>query len=196
MTTKWTKSWNIHSTIIKHFILDTILFVQSTAFDKIIFKCKNQYLYILNIDHYANVTYCTMQFKRLSSMYKQKPYTCMCFRPQRSLRFLVIGRLQNRCGDAFSPFFCQPVKYVIQISSTQSMVAKRGLTIRANVHIPMWKSHLKHSTAEFQFWMQLWTSFHSKTNADARRDRRPDTFLGLKHFLYSPRVWKIWLIQN
>ena len=41
----------------------------------------------------------------------------------------------------------------------QSMVAKRGLTNRANVHTPMWKSHLKNSTAEFQsiqqFWLQL-----------------------------------------
>ena len=46
-----------------------------------------------------------------------------------------------------------------QISHTQSMVAKRSLTNRANVHTPMWKSCLKHSTAEFQsnqqFWLQL-----------------------------------------
>ena len=34
-----------------------------------------------------------------------------------------------------------------QISHTQSMVAKRDLT---NVHTPMWKRRLKHSTAEFQ----------------------------------------------
>ena len=44
------------------------------------------------------------------------------------------------------------------ISHTQSMVAKSGLTNRANVHTPMWKS-LKHSTADFQliqqFWLQL-----------------------------------------
>ena len=46
-----------------------------------------------------------------------------------------------------------------QISYTQSMVAMRGHTNRANVSIPMCKSHLKHSTAEFQsiqqFWLQL-----------------------------------------
>ena len=34
--------------------------------------------------------------------------------------------------------------------NVQSMVAKRGLTYRANVHTSMWKSHSKHSTAEFQ----------------------------------------------
>ena len=46
-----------------------------------------------------------------------------------------------------------------QISHTQSMVAKRGLTNQANIHTHMWKSRLKHSTAEFQsiqqFWLQL-----------------------------------------
>ena len=46
-----------------------------------------------------------------------------------------------------------------QISHTQSMVAKRGLTNWANVHTPMWKSRLKHSAAEIQsiqqFWLQL-----------------------------------------
>ena len=46
-----------------------------------------------------------------------------------------------------------------QISHTQSMVAKRGLTNRANVHTPIWKTRLKYNTAEFQsiqqFWLQL-----------------------------------------
>ena len=37
-----------------------------------------------------------------------------------------------------------------QIFHTQSMVAKRGRTNRANRHTPMWKSQLKHGTAEFQ----------------------------------------------
>ena len=34
-----------------------------------------------------------------------------------------------------------------QISHTQSMVANRGCTNQANVHTPMGKSRLKHSTA-------------------------------------------------
>ena len=42
-----------------------------------------------------------------------------------------------------------------QISHTQSMVAKRGRTNWANVHIPMWKSNLKHSTTEFQLIQQF-----------------------------------------
>ena len=42
-----------------------------------------------------------------------------------------------------------------QISQTQSTVAKRGLTNRANVHTPMRKSHLKHSTAKFQSIQQF-----------------------------------------
>ena len=52
---------------------------------------------------------------------------------QKSLQFLVIGRLQNRCGDTLFLYtgtssciriFLEPD----QISQTQSMVAKRGLT--------------------------------------------------------------------
>ena len=47
-----------------------------------------------------------------------------------------------------------------RISHTQSIVAKRRLTNRANVHTPSWKSHLKHSMEEFQstqqFWLQFW----------------------------------------
>ena len=54
-------------------------------------------------------------------------------------------RLQNRCGDALFYFFCQIVKYLIHVDAvigtrpnyTQSMVAKRGLTNRANIHTPM-----------------------------------------------------------
>ena len=47
-----------------------------------------------------------------------------------------------------------------QIPDTQSMVDKRGLTNRANVHNPMWKSRVNTaSTYEFesirQFWLQL-----------------------------------------
>ena len=71
------------------------------------------------------------------------------------------------------------------------MVAKRGLTNRANVHIPMWKSCLKHSTAEIQsihqFWLQLDMVSEQKKkkiqNADAqvwddaRRDQKPETFV-------------------
>ena len=43
-----------------------------------------------------------------------------------------------------------------QISHTQSMVAKRGLTNRANVHTPVLKIRFKHSTAEFQLTQQFW----------------------------------------
>ena len=42
-----------------------------------------------------------------------------------------------------------------QISHTQSIVAKRGLTNRANVRTPVWKCRLKHSTAEFQLIQQF-----------------------------------------
>ena len=42
------------------------------------------------------------------------------------------------------------------ISHTQCMVAKRGCTNRANVHTPMWKSHLKYSASEFQSIQQFW----------------------------------------
>ena len=46
-----------------------------------------------------------------------------------------------------------------QISHTQSVVAKRGLTNQANVHTPTFcvcgKGHLKHSVAEFQSIQQL-----------------------------------------
>ena len=91
---------------------------------------------------------------------------------KRSIRFLVISQLQNRRGDTpffktfFNHFFfanqwntCTWLLEPDQISHTQSMVAKRGHTNRASVHTPMWKSHLKHSMAEFQsiqqFWLQL-----------------------------------------
>ena len=51
-------------------------------------------------------------------------------------------------------FFCQRDTCTCisrdQISHIQSMVAMRGLTNRANVHTPVWKSRLKHSTAEIQ----------------------------------------------
>ena len=61
---------------------------------------------------------------------------------QKRLLFLVIDRLQNWCGDAL--FLNLPTgKYEIhcisgdQISHIQIMVAKRGLTNRANGHAPM-----------------------------------------------------------
>ena len=69
---------------------------------------------------------------------------------KKSLWFLVIGWLQNRCGDMFfflmffgHLYFLPIGKYVIHcirgdhISHVQSMVAKRGLTNRENVHTPM-----------------------------------------------------------
>ena len=73
-----------------------------------------------------------------------------------------------------------------KISHTQSMVAERGRTNRANVHTHV-KSRLKDSMAEFQyiqqFWLQL-TSFHNKTNlfliktTDMRvwGDQKPESF--------------------
>ena len=69
---------------------------------------------------------------------------------QKSIRFLVIGRLQNRCGDAlFFLFFYANREIRVacirgdQISHIQSMVAKRGLTNRANVHTSMSKKSFK-----------------------------------------------------
>ena len=60
--------------------------------------------------------------------------------PNKSLQFLVLGRLKNWCGDALY-FFGGNLLYMYilllepdQTSHTQSMVAKRGLTKRANVH--------------------------------------------------------------
>ena len=82
-----------------------------------------------------------------------------------SLQFLVISRLQNWCGYALFFFliffFCQPVKYMSVIHGywkqtkfphTQSMVAKRGHTNRANTCTPIeymyvnksFKSHSQH----------------------------------------------------
>ena len=110
-----------------------------------------------------------------------KKSTCQ----KQSVRFLVIGQLQNRCGDMLFLkeknlcffFWGQPVKYVIHCicrywyQTTFPMCTKygkykRGLTNRANVHSIQ----------------QVWTSFHSneKTkNADAmglrRHARRPET---------------------
>ena len=72
------------------------------------------------------------------------------------------GVFPNNCKGLY---FWPTGKYMIhcirgdQISHIQSMVAKRGFTNQANVHTSMWKSHLKHSTAQFQsiqqFWLQL-----------------------------------------
>ena len=61
---------------------------------------------------------------------------------QKSLRFLVIGRLQNRCSDALlCLFFVLPTSEILEpdkISRT-----KRGRTNRANVHTPTRKKSLK-----------------------------------------------------
>ena len=60
---------------------------------------------------------------------------------KKSIRFLVIGRLQNRCGDALvSPLFIYMYTWLLepdQMSHVPSMVAKRGLTNQANIHTPM-----------------------------------------------------------
>ena len=104
--------------------------------------------------------------------------------PEKSTRFLVIGRLQNQCGGtlfffAFFFFFffffggggvCQQGNawYMYMYTQgpnfphvhVQSMVAKRGLTNWANVHTPTVReqNRLKHSTAEFQQFsiQQFW----------------------------------------
>ena len=79
-------------------------------------------------------------------------WTIYLLRPtKKSIWFLVIGRLQNRCGDALyflGNLFFLPTSEIRdtrllepdQISHTQSMVAKRGHTNQANVHTPTWKS--------------------------------------------------------
>ena len=103
----------------------------------------------------------------------------------KNIRFLVIGRLQ-KCAVTRSfliKIFANGeirdyVIYVVTIifPIIQSMVAKRGLTNWANVHTPLWKSRLKHSTAEIQsikqFWRN-WTSFHSPPKQKCAQ--RPET---------------------
>ena len=59
-----------------------------------------------------------------------------------------------------------------QISQTQSMVAKRSLTKRANVHTPMWKS-----TAEFQLIQQFGLQLDNVWG-DAHVDQEPTDFFG------------------
>ena len=103
--------------------------------------------------------------------------------PQKSLRFLVIGQLQNRCRDAFyffggRDFFSnREIRDTgirgDQISHILCMVAKRGLINRANVHTPMWKSRLKHSTAEFQSIQQFWLQFGHRFIAKTRKLTTP-----------------------
>ena len=82
----------------------------------------------------------------------------------KSLRFLVIGRLQNRCGDTFVFIYYWPTgKYVIHVfTGTKSPIykvwwLKRGLINRACFHTPRWKSILNHRTVQSiqQFWLQL-----------------------------------------
>ena len=100
--------------------------------------------------------------------------------PQKSLRFLVIGRL----------FWGQPVNTCTRLleqdknSHTQSMVARRGLTNLANVYTPMWKS-LKHSTAaNGHRFIAKKRKLKCRRTALRRHARRPETgdFLGA---LYS-----------
>ena len=81
----------------------------------------------------------------------------------------------------FSPlsviFFLPAGKYVIhgdQISHLQSMVAKRGLTNRANVYTPMWKCRLKHSTAEFQWIQQIFAAIGHRFIANKKKIKNTD----------------------
>ena len=81
--------------------------------------------------------------------------------PQKRLPFLVIGRLQNRCGDALLVIllFYQPVKYVIcgywnltkfPIHKVHVWWLREASQIGQafiHVHVPL---QLKHSAAEFQ----------------------------------------------
>ena len=81
------------------------------------------------------------------------------FKTKKGLRFLVIGRLQNRCGDVFF-FVCEPVKYVIHayadIGNQTKFSIHKVLRLRQASQIgqmpviPVWKSRLIHTTAEFQ----------------------------------------------
>ena len=139
--------------------------------------------------------------------------------PKNSLWYLVIGWLQNWCGDTFFIFifflgFFEILFFVAkqwktwymytrllepdQISHTQSMVAKRGLTTHANVHTSIWKSSLKHSTAEFQsnqpFLLQLdIVSYKKKTkkNKNGSEAMRAETrnFLFCCLYLHISVYW-------
>ena len=70
-------------------------------------------------------------------------------------------------------FFCQQGNiHGDQISHTQSMVAKRGLTNRANVHTPMWKSHLntaRQNSNRSSNYGCNWTSSHSNKKIEEKK---------------------------
>ena len=57
---------------------------------------------------------------------------------KKSLWFLVIGQLQNQCGDTLLSASRELREYIVyagtKFPSIQSMVAKRGLTYQPNVH--------------------------------------------------------------
>ena len=57
-----------------------------------------------------------------------------------SVWFLVIGRLQSRCGDAL---FLLVLTSEIHTYIRGNWVAKRGLTNRANIHYPYVKKWFK-----------------------------------------------------
>ena len=95
-------------------------------------------------------------------------------RPPKSLRFLVISRLQNRCSNAlFKVFFLLCFCLVIfffclreirdtclrgdQISHDKVWWLREAPQIGQT--FIMWKSRLKHSTAEFQSIQQFWVQF-------------------------------------
>ena len=76
-----------------------------------------------------------------------------------SVGFKIVAAMRFFSGHLFIYVYVIHCIRRDQISHVQSMVAKRCLTNRANVHTPMWKRYLKHSAAEFQsiqqFLMQL-----------------------------------------
>ena len=117
-------------------------------------------------------------------------------RGNKSLQFLVIGRLQNRCGDALFFLFLPTGKYMthcirrdhLKFPIIQSMVAKRGLINLANVHTPMWK-HL-HSRIpidpgmlaaighRFIATIKNIKNANKQVGGDMRGDQKPEIFLG------------------
>ena len=113
---------------------------------------------------------------------------------KKDLLFLVIhvGQLQNRRCVFFKVFFLAKNQTQFPI---QSMVAQRGRTNQANIHTPMWRSYLKHSAAEFQFWLQLdivseQTKKKTKNDEvhawdDTRGDQKPETFISWPQYKIS-----------
>ena len=86
--------------------------------------------------------------------------------------------------------------YIVSSGTTfpmQSMVAKRGLTNHANVHTHMWKSRLKHSTAEFQSIPAILAAIVHCFIAPQKRKLKMQTcawrlFWGLT--VYTEHAWK------